>query len=415
MRAMTLRPLLCSVMVAEMLNAIQGQRLAFLPWDGFQSRQTLLSYDGPRLELLRTYGGQNVLRWWLDADSNTTRRVYLPISEGRLVEVLGGVLPARSALEQPEDGYVYVVDEDNQTGQDKQIIQTTGDALDRDALPIPEVRLDVTIPTDLLRVPSNPRAHQLITRLMPSDRNAVYVPTRVAGLYLSAVQRLIDSLGQAVDGHPSMRGPISADLLAKTRLNTVAAYPASLTLYLESDKGDDLFNSSLVRSSLESLFRLLEAGSAEGKLFQELRVLRGRVAKNYDDLLAIIALSAASASLSWHEHGLHLARQATVTAETAVGIREVITGMRSSLQERLTLRATLISGSLRTLRFEIDDQSGERISGFVDDEARDQMKIRLGGLCDVTLEPQIDVSVATGEERTTYILKSIRPVETPQI
>jgi hypothetical protein len=390
----------------------KGQQIPSLPWKDFPFRKVLLYYDGPRLELLRTTAGQNVLLWWLDAEESTERWLYLPLSTSRLAQVLSGAITTRAALEQPEDGYLYIVDLNANTGEPQRTFQATADGLDASVLPAQNARLDVPISSELLQLPLNDRAHQLVTKLEPTDPNSRKVQARVVGQFLSTLQRLVDSIGQAITGQATMRGPISSELLAKTKLNTVAGYPGSLTLYLESEGQDDLFSYSVIRLAIESMFSLIEAGNDLAKLTENLNKLRGRVAKNYEDLLGIISVSTGSLWIGWHEHGVHLQREAKLTAQSASNIRDIIAAASSNIQELIKIRGTFMMGSLRTLRFEVvDEQSGERFSGLVDEVAEDKIKgVNLGSIYDVTLKPKLEISVTTGEERTTYTLTDIRSI-----
>lgn len=391
----------------------KGQQIPSLPWKDFPFRKVLLYYDGPRLELLRTNAGQNVLLWWLDADESIERWLYLPISASRLAQVLSGAITPRTALEQPEDGYLYLTDLGTITGEPQRTFQATADGLDASVLPAQNTRLGVPISSEILALPLNGRAHQLVAKLKPTDPNSRYVEARVVGQFLSTLQRFVDSIGQAIDGKPSMRGPISSQLLAKTKLNTVAGYPSgSLTVFLESEGQDDLFSDSLVRRSFESMFGLIEAGHDLDKLTEILVKLRGRVAKNYGDLLDIISASTDSAWIGWHEHGTHLQSEAELTAPSASIIREMIAVARKDLQELIQIRGMWTGGNLRLLRFEVvDQQNMERFSGIVDEAAESNIKrVNLGTIYDVTLEPKLDIAVTTGEERTTYTLTDIRPI-----
>ncbi|MBI4198676.1 MAG: hypothetical protein HY533_06160 [Chloroflexi bacterium] len=390
----------------------KGDTIPSLPWKDFQLRKVLMYYDGPRLELLKSKAGQWVLAWWLDGIEDVERWLLVPASEARLVEVLSGLMPTREALEQPEEGHLYLQDLDTRSGEPLMTMQVTASGLDPNALPMQGARLDIPLVGDILRISAKGRAHHLITKIEPAQSASPFVPAKVVGQFLSTLQRLVDSIGQANEGHPTMRAPIPIHLVEKTRLNPIAGFPGSFTFCLETEQEDDMFGESLVRRSLESLFALIDAGENETELSNLLRMLRGRVAKNYDDLLTVISASADSASIRWHEHGLRLHRQAGVSAASAQHIRQIIALSQNTLQEYVHVRGKLQGGNVRTLRFElVDEKTGERISGAVDEMAEEKLEaVRFNSLCDVTLTPRLDVLSATGEERTSYTLVDIHMV-----
>ncbi len=116
------------------------------PWQGFILDEVLQYYDGPRLMLRRSDIGQLYLAWWNDADGSTDRWLYLPLSESRLWDLLVGEIPCRDALEDPEDGYLLVIDAAGDIDDVVQTIVTNASALPTDSLPMPGVTLDVSEP-----------------------------------------------------------------------------------------------------------------------------------------------------------------------------------------------------------------------------------------------------------------------------
>ena len=116
------------------------------PWRGFTLDEVLQYYDGPRLMLRRSDVGQLYLAWWNDADGSTDRWLYLPLSESRLWDLLVGEIPCRDALEDPEDGYLLVIDAEGDVDDVVQTIITNASALPPDSLPMPGVSLDVSEP-----------------------------------------------------------------------------------------------------------------------------------------------------------------------------------------------------------------------------------------------------------------------------
>ena len=132
------------------MYAIEGALLPRAPWTAFCLDITLLYYDGPKLLLRRSTGGQIYLAWWSDADEDIERWIYLPIGEARLHHVLSGAVPSHQALSEPEDGFVYVVDVEN-SGVIRQTIFTEMAFIPVNAAPLPNARLNIQIPEELRR------------------------------------------------------------------------------------------------------------------------------------------------------------------------------------------------------------------------------------------------------------------------
>ena len=129
-----------------MLPPIAGTLLPKPPWQGFTLDEVLHYYDGPRLILRRSDIGQLYLAWWNDADGSIDRWLYLPLSEPRLWDILVGGIPCRDALDDPEDGYLLVIDAAGDIDDVVRTIITNASALPPDSLPMPGVTLDVSEP-----------------------------------------------------------------------------------------------------------------------------------------------------------------------------------------------------------------------------------------------------------------------------
>lgn len=393
------------------MDEIQGTKLPVGQLAALALVRTLDYYDGPRLQLWRSRTGQFYLAWWFDEDSIAQRWIYLPVSKPRLLDITSGVIPSRRAIDEPEDGYIYVVDADTTAGTIVNVVQTVSASLDQDALPFAEARYTFPLMPEVYGFAVNERGHMLVAHLTHHEEASDLVPVRTLSVFAGAIQRLLDAIGQALSGKPTSRGSIPAETLAKTRFNAFAAQPSSLSIYFQSAEGDDLLGESLVRTSLDSLLGLLEAGHEPDPLMGQLRKLGSRVSKNYGDLLGIIASSTDSATTGWADYLHARYREVRLSSNEASAIQAIVEQESVKEAEVLRIHGRLIMGSVRTLRFEIEDGStGERLSGTVDDLVRSGLDaVRLGASCEAVLEPRIEVSVVTGDEKTMYVLRQISP------
>ena len=127
------------------LPEIPGQKI-----QNFQrelERETVLEYyDGPRLILQQDSAGTLHLAVWNDSSPEQERWLLLEIGRDRLIQVLQGEIPLREALENPQNGRIVVMDED-QNGQLTATITTLAQ-MPQDSLPMPGIKL--SIPMHLL-------------------------------------------------------------------------------------------------------------------------------------------------------------------------------------------------------------------------------------------------------------------------
>ena len=211
----------------------------------FSFERVLSYYDGPRLILLRSMAGQLYLAWWNNTDDNTDRWIYLPLSERRLHELLTGDITCLEGLKSPEDGYLYVVDEDLREDSNDLTLLVSPDALPEESLPYPEARFDYAPPFEVTETTTRDRAHLLDIRFhsrVTTDRGSV--SARTVGKTISELQGLIDAIGQELGQRvPNMMGRIPERILEQTRLDPVSAYSGSFGIRLESHEQDGMSGS----------------------------------------------------------------------------------------------------------------------------------------------------------------------------
>ena len=243
-----------------MLPKIEGKLVPNSLLGNFSFERVLSYYDGPRLIILRSSAGQFFLAWWNDTDENADRWIYLPLSERRLHQLLTGEMTCLEGLKSPEDGYLFVVDEDLRDDSNDQTMLVGPDALPEESLPYPEARFDYSPPFEVTDMATRVRAHLLDIRFHSRiTTNHGLVSARTLGKTVSELQSLLDAIGQEVgQSSPNMMGRIPDRILEQTRLNPVAAYSGSFGIRLESHQQDGMSGTSLIRSSLNRFYDLIE-------------------------------------------------------------------------------------------------------------------------------------------------------------
>lgn len=284
-----------------MLTHIEGANLPKPPWSGFTYDRMLDYYDGPRQFLQRSLAGQLYLAWWNDSDGSTERWIYLPVSELRLHDILTGVVSCLDGLTNPEDGYLFVVDED--FSEDPPVVRTTMTtpaAIPPDSLPHPEARMEFETPEEIVNLASSDRAHLLDIRFhgdmsVPQGR----VSAKTMSGVLGELQSLLDAIGQALEEpSPNSKDKIPHRILEQTRLDPVSTYSGSFGIRLESHEQDNISGKSLIRSSLSEFYDLLDLVVDPEGAFPVSR-LGPRVDKRFESFLHSLAAFPGAVTLIW--------------------------------------------------------------------------------------------------------------------
>lgn len=232
----------------------------------FPFARILEYYDGPRLMLQKSFTGQLILAWWNDEDDDTQRWLHLPVSERRLLEILTGQITCLDALMYPEDGFIYVLDDNVRDESRTRTILAAPSALPEDSLPQPDARFDCDLPEEISWMEVGERAHAVDLSLDVGNADfATRVPAKTAGRAIISFQKLIDAIGHALEEpSPNSKGKIPNRILEQTRFNPVSTYSGSFGIRLESH-ADDHYGNALVRRSLENLFAILGNDDRESR------------------------------------------------------------------------------------------------------------------------------------------------------
>ena len=283
-----------------MLPIIEGILVPNSLLGNFSFERVLSYYDGPRLVILRSSAGQSYLAWWNGTDENFDRWIYLPLSERRLHDLLTGEITCLEGLKSPEDGYLFVVDEDLRDDSNDLTMLVSPDALPEESLPYPDARFDYAPPFEFTEMATRNRAHLLDIRFhsrITTDQGRV--SARTIGKTISELQSLLDAIGQALkQTSPNMMGRIPNCIVKQTRLDPVSTYSGSFGIRLESHEPDSMSGKSLIRSSLGKLYDLLDLVVDPEGAFPVSR-LGPRVDKRFDSFLYSLAAFPGDVTLIW--------------------------------------------------------------------------------------------------------------------
>lgn len=325
------------------------------------------TFDGPRLFSCWNHSDTRYLAVWLDEDPLDTW-LYLPVSEARLAEITDSRMDLRTAILEPEDGFVYLV-----------FIQADGEATVE--LRSPSAIPDMQLPDQNCRLRGSPigtksnRQPDLARAALQTNRETIGLklaferqadhegPARLVGNILITFQDLLDAIGQAISGRATSRGVVPEQLRTKTKMSVVSTYAGSFGVILASDQLPDLFGESLVGDTLDRFTKLLAAGSDRAELRKLLSPLKVRSAIRYREFLRSFSGADLRLHFDWASPNDSYHSAVISSGEAGVAAR-VISEFESIPPVEFQLDGILTMGDLLSQRFTVvSARDGQRITG----------------------------------------------------
>jgi hypothetical protein len=94
------------------MRKIEGYDIQY-DFSGFKKMADLITFDGPLLSHYVSPKGDDYLFYWVDRDSQDNRWLVLRVSLASLQKYIGKKITLLELIENPNDGYLYSVDVDN--------------------------------------------------------------------------------------------------------------------------------------------------------------------------------------------------------------------------------------------------------------------------------------------------------------
>lgn len=136
------------------MDRADGIELTSPPWNDLTLDLVLKYYDGPRLLLQRSKSEQLYLAWWSDSEESIERWIYLAVSRSRLGEILSGEIPSLDALDNPENGHIYIIDVNAESDSIIRTVLTEASAIPDNSKPQPKARLRLPMPAEIEGAPA---------------------------------------------------------------------------------------------------------------------------------------------------------------------------------------------------------------------------------------------------------------------
>lgn len=369
-------------------------------------------YDFPRLFTCRSATGQSYLAVSTFDDDIESHWIYLPVSSLRLDSILRGGIGLRQAFHVPEGGYLIQVTCYSSVRR-PEVAYVLPEQVPEDDLPSSDYSVSIEQPQAAVDISLSAQQVALATRretfnyrIFPDAANTHEVPARKLGGILTSTQELIDALGQASQGEPTVRGPLPADLLQKTRVNVSHSFPGSFGVQFMSAQFSDLLGESALAAALRELANLLLAQDSEDLLSNKLHSLKGRVASKYRRLLKELADIDSGINLDWGSVEQDGGGRFHLTAAQVRSAYAIVDRIDIAMSEEITVTGKLVGFNSRTKRYEIlSGDDGRTYAGRVADDARlEVLNPAIGQFYEADIRMLVETQSSSGDELVRWVL-----------
>jgi len=372
-------------------------------------------YDVPRLFTVTNKTGAIYLALSTFDDGDDFEWLYVEISIDRMNSLINKSICLKTAFTTPENGFIYKVITDF-FGEAK-VDHVFPEQVSEDDLPLLDTYISVTkIMSYGLGAIDPKKASAASIRetcnihLYPWDTKLPELNTRSLGNILISIQELVDSLGQTCVEEPTIKGAISAEILAKTRLNACQIFEGSFGLQLKSESLSDLFGDSLVAESFSELIALLSTEDNEDNISNKLHILKGRVASKYRRFLKEVHNLGSGIKIDWGSPNEKFGGEVYLTNKQVEKAYSIVDNIDIKMSEAIEVKATLIGLNVRTKRYEIlSIQDNEKFSGRVSDDAIDEIQHAVINKNYIaTIKKVIETKSSSGDEIIKWILVGLK-------
>lgn len=369
-------------------------------------------YDFPRLFTCRSASGQHYVAVSTFDDEVESHWIYLPVSSLRLESIHHGGISLRQAFRAPEGGYLVKVT-CYSSERRPEVAYTLPEQVPEDDLPsadytVSAVRPNIAIDLSLSaqQVATATRRETFNYRIFPESANTHEVPARKLGGILTSTQELIDALGQASQGEPTVRGPLPADLLQKTRVNVSHSFPGSFGVQFRAAQFSDLLGESALAAAMGELANLLLAQDYEDLLSNKLHSLKGRVASKYRRLLKELVDIDSGIDLEWGSVEQNAGGKFQLTASQVRSAYTIVDRIDIAMAEEVTVAGKLVGFNSRTKRYEIlSGDDGRTYAGRVADDARlEVLNPAIGQFYEADIRMLVETQSSSGDELVRWVL-----------
>jgi hypothetical protein len=382
-------------------------------------RRTLEYYDFPRIFTCRNSTHQTFLALSTYDDEERCEWLYLPLSTLRLNALLRGDIPLRAAFLSPEGGYVFFVT--TYPNAEPKVAYHLPEQLSAEDLPSDDYRLrevadaeeDEEVVLDPKIVAVAAKRETFNYRIFPGDETKHEIASRKLGGILTSTQELIDALGQAVDGTPTIRGPLPAELLQQTRVNVCYVFRGSFGVQFRANQHSDLLADSKVADAVSEFGNLLSAADSEDLLSNKLHSLKGRVASKYRRLLKELNDVNSGLVVDWGSVNERRGGSFSLTREQVANAYMIVDRIDIEMADEVVVFGQLVGFNSRTQRYEIRaTDGGKNYAGKVATDATLPALPTIDQFYVAKLRMLVETQSSSGDELVRWVL--VQLTERPQ-
>ena len=180
----------------------------------------------------------------------------------------------------------------------------------------------------------------------------------------------------------------------------------STIFYLSAKTSPDLFGSSIIQSSLDNVFDLLNSETPE-QIINNIPIVGSKSIKYYADFFEELNKDDLELDLMWHTPN-ETVKNWEGTKEKIDLLQTTLKSIKFSEPEEISFEGKIITLSLKG-RFEIFSTDKERFSGIFPNGLLEQIKLlHIGEFCKGTIFKTIIFNNAVRKEKCEYILTDIQ-------
>lgn len=377
-------------------------------------------YDEPVVFSCRNTVGQRYLATFCDRNQDFDTWLYVAVSESSYSRLLAGLDNLDSPFKEPETGFVELVRRSRQGGVWELTSVKTAE-IAREWIPLEGESLlsdeEQARTQEEMVLGTAQKVGRTVVNLHLFPRGVLdnTAPAKAVGLALTALQDLLDSIGQAVLGRPTTSGRISQDVVEQMRFLALPASAGSYSIDLIAEAESDMFDQSAAGNAVERFGRLLQNSQNVVELREDFLELRGRAASRFRRFLEVFVEDNTDFAVHWSTGLQGMTDSVTMTAQQAATTAATLARIEVQQPEPEEVVGRLDGVVLETRYFRLEERiTGRNYTGRIADQALTAASTALiNGIYRATLLPTLEIDEMTGDERTKWQLVSLLTVEAP--
>ena len=352
-------------------------------------------YDQPVLYSCKNASGHFYLVVAAAEDDQFLTWLCVAVSTERLNLIRFGKIDLHDAFADSENPYAIQVRVPYEEHASVQTDFIQSNQIPEDMLPLSGEHLDIE--TEILPVLSDVeeiiklRKQEILNLTLNfAVGSKTQAPIAILSNIFGKLQTVINAIGMVCFNSSQVTEKIRNSM----QISLLQVSPGSFNIHLTSPEVTqlDLFNHSDCGEAIEKFFELLNAESNPEQLKELLGRLKLRVTKDYTNFLQVLNEVVIDTEFKWLSPNPNRGGTAYLSNSQMQAVIEILEKFQEEAPSRFTIRGILISGSVRTNRFEIKT-SEKTYAGDIADEVFETVE-------NITLNRQYTAEIQELTERS---------------